>query len=107
MTTYTTTVNDDHGATPAPSSPEARETPPTTSQTQTATDTALNGAGTGDPDTGGSGTNNTGAIVGGTVGGVAGLVLIILAAWYALRQYKAKNAEMRELGIGYVPPQHG
>jgi LPXTG-motif cell wall-anchored protein len=39
------------------------------------------------------------------VGGVAGLALILLAAWFILRRQKKKNAELREIGAGYVAPE--
>ncbi|CEL02090.1 hypothetical protein ASPCAL01665 [Aspergillus calidoustus] len=48
---------------------------------------------------------NVGAIAGGVVGGVAGLALILLAAWFILRRQKKKNAELREIGTGYVAPE--
>ncbi|KAL2811957.1 hypothetical protein BJX63DRAFT_263887 [Aspergillus granulosus] len=48
---------------------------------------------------------NVGAIAGGVVGGVAGLALILLAAWFILRRQKKKNAELREIGNGYVAPE--
>ncbi|KAL3496309.1 hypothetical protein BJX62DRAFT_232421 [Aspergillus germanicus] len=48
---------------------------------------------------------NKGAIAGGVVGGVAGLALIILAAWFVMRRQKKKNAEMREIGVGYTAPE--
>lgn len=38
------------------------------------------------------------------MGGVAGLALILAALWFYLRRRKQKEAEMRELGAGYVPP---
>lgn len=47
---------------------------------------------------------NVGAIAGGVVGGVAGLTLILAALWFYMRRRKQKEAEMRELGAGYVPP---
>jgi LPXTG-motif cell wall-anchored protein len=39
------------------------------------------------------------------VGGVAGLALILLAAWFILRRQKKKNAELREIGTGYIAPE--
>ncbi|KAI2629147.1 hypothetical protein GGS26DRAFT_115320 [Hypomontagnella submonticulosa] len=44
-------------------------------------------------DTGGSGTNRVGAIVGGTVGGVAGVALIIAALFFLLRRRKKARTE--------------
>ncbi|KAL4933037.1 ATP-binding protein [Aspergillus undulatus] len=52
----------------------------------------------------GSGTN-VGVIAGGVVGGVAGLALIVLAVWFILRRQKKKNAELREIGAGYIAPE--
>jgi hypothetical protein len=46
-----------------------------------------------------------GAIAGGVVGGVAGLALVILAVWFIMRRQKKKNAEMREIGVGYTAPE--
>jgi hypothetical protein len=46
-----------------------------------------------------------GAIAGGVVGGVAGLTLILLALWFILKRQKKKNAELREIGGGYVAPE--
>ncbi|KAL4868403.1 hypothetical protein BDV12DRAFT_103018 [Aspergillus spectabilis] len=86
-TSRTTTPDTDND--PSPSGSEgSNET--TTPQTET--------------EDSGSGTN-VGAIAGGVVGGVAGLVLIILAIWFVLRQKKKKNAELREIGAGYVAPE--
>lgn len=79
---------------PSPA-PGPTSTSPTESPDSTSTDT---------PDGGGGSGTNVGAIVGGVVGGFAGLSLILLAAWYILHRRKHKKNEMRELGEGYTPP---
>lgn len=73
--------------------------PPTATPTDSATDDTTDNTEGKDSE---SGKDNKGAIIGGTIGGVAGLVLIILAAWYVLRRHRAKRAEMREIGTTYV-----
>lgn len=82
------------------SSPESRISPPTATPSGSDTDdTAVDD----DTENQGSGSGkNVGAIAGGTVGGVADLVLIILAAWYVLRRRRAKRAEIMEIGTPYV-----
>ncbi|KAL4924157.1 uncharacterized protein BDV17DRAFT_275331 [Aspergillus undulatus] len=81
--------------------PEPSPTSPSLSD-PTATNADAEGADSEGED-GGSGTN-VGAIAGGVVGGVAGLALILAALWYSLRRKKKKDAELREIGSGYVAP---
>lgn len=87
-----TTANDFTSTSPSPTSPTSSG--PTSSTT---------GGGDGDNgNTGGGGSkSNTGAIVGGVVGGVAGLGLIGLAAFFFLR--RKKSAAGHE-PVSQVPP---
>ncbi|KAL4879918.1 hypothetical protein BJY04DRAFT_192666 [Aspergillus karnatakaensis] len=97
--TTTTTVNDEI--------PTVTDTDTTFTTRPTSLGGEGNETGSPDPDIeddGGSGTN-VGAIAGGVVGGVAGLVLIVLAIWFVMRRQKKKNAELREIGGGYVAPE--
>ncbi|OJJ01305.1 hypothetical protein ASPVEDRAFT_82830 [Aspergillus versicolor CBS 583.65] len=87
-TSTTTLTGDDITSTPAEPQPTAPSAAPEPTSTET-------------PDSGGSETN-VGAIVGGVVGGFAGLSLLLLATWYILHRRKHKNIEMRELGEGYT-----
>ncbi|KAL5341397.1 hypothetical protein BJX70DRAFT_50955 [Aspergillus crustosus] len=112
----TTTASDldstDTGTGTIPTRTTTRTTSNTSSSFTTSTSTDPSGGEGGsetvtpDPEgeESGSGTN-VGAIAGGVVGGVAGLVLIVLAIWFVLRQKKRKQAELREIGTGYVAPE--
>ncbi|KAL4779853.1 hypothetical protein BJX76DRAFT_361404 [Aspergillus varians] len=112
MTSRTTTTSD-----PDETSTDTRDMPTRTDTLATSTSANPSEAGSdaSDSDTAsatstpevedkGSGTN-VGAIAGGVVGGVAGLALIILAIWFVMRRQKKKNAELREIGAGYVAPE--
>ncbi|KAL3443273.1 hypothetical protein BJX65DRAFT_311953 [Aspergillus insuetus] len=94
---FTTDVDDTTTTTRTP-------TTTTTSTFITTTTTTPDPAQTGDSEPEDDGPN-VGAIAGGVVGGVAGLALILLAAWFILRRQKKKNAELREIGTGYVAPE--
>lgn len=80
----------------------SRTNSPNAEETGTTTGIALGDSGKGDNDD--DSETNVGAIAGGTVGGVVGLVLIMWTAWFVLRRHKLKGQgqDMRELGIGYV-----
>ncbi|KAK1579494.1 kelch repeat protein [Colletotrichum navitas] len=56
------------------------------------------------PDDSGSGSVNTGAIAGGVVGGVAGIALIGLAAFYLMRRRKHKRAPGQKTGGAVEDP---
>ncbi|KAL2832223.1 hypothetical protein BJY01DRAFT_253996 [Aspergillus pseudoustus] len=96
---FSTNTLDDDTTTTSPT------TTTTTTPTFTTTTTSLSdGVQTPTPDNGDDGPN-VGAIAGGVVGGVAGLALILFAIWFVLRQQRKKNAELREIGNGYVAPE--
>ncbi|KAL2793693.1 hypothetical protein BJX66DRAFT_305481 [Aspergillus keveii] len=104
---FTTTLDPEPTTTTTRSPiPTSTETTLTTTASTTSIDPSDLGAQRTDEaqpdDDGGS---NVGAIAGGVVGGVAGLALIILAVWFVLRRQKKKNAEMREIGVGYTAPE--
>ncbi|KAL4965973.1 uncharacterized protein BDV14DRAFT_199424 [Aspergillus stella-maris] len=42
------------------------------------------------------------AIAGGVVGGAAGFAMILAALWFYLRRKRQKDAEIREIGLGYT-----
>ncbi|KAL4948635.1 hypothetical protein BDW69DRAFT_189094 [Aspergillus filifer] len=84
--TTTITLTDGATASPGPGAPSEP--------------TATDEANTYGEDEGSS--TNVGAIAGGVVGGVAGLALIILGLWFYLRRKKQKDAELREIGLGYT-----
>lgn len=87
-----TATSDDEDADSATTDPTDASTPTGTNES----DVASSSSGAGAPSPSGGSSTNTGAIVGGVVGGVGGIALIALVAFLLIRRNKKKNLQQQQ-----------
>ncbi|RYP03799.1 hypothetical protein DL764_004911 [Monosporascus ibericus] len=95
QTTYSGGPERTFGIITSPTLTSTSPTSPTTTATSTSTD----------PPSAPGGSSNTGVIVGGAVGGVGGIALISLLAFFLIRRNKNRNAQQPPQQPGYSPMQ--